>query len=68
MDEMLVTLPYARLRAVALYLGGQGTNACPMTTTTCWSKRGITARYFTEIEPIDAECAECWLTFLMQGV
>jgi hypothetical protein len=64
--EAQVTLPYARIVTTALCLGEQGTNACPPVEHDCWLKRNE-AGYLEILNPVDAECSECWMTYLLRG-
>jgi hypothetical protein len=66
MDELAVTLPYARLRETALRLGSQDSTACPPVCC-CRHKRERMDSYFSELGLIDAECPDCWLHFLLLG-
>jgi hypothetical protein len=62
-----VTIPYARIVTTAMYLGEQGTNACPPVEHECWLKRDLEP-YLNILDPVDAECPECWMLYLLQGV
>lgn len=60
-----VTLPISRIVDTARLAGGQDTDVCPPTSAECWLKREQQP-YLNE-HPIESECTECWLAYLLRG-
>lgn len=64
---MIAAIPYTRVVEMAFWLGSQEVSACPPVEHECWLNRDKEP-YFPAVAPIDGECAECWMTYLLQGV
>lgn len=65
MSDKNVTVPLDRCVEMARVLGQQSIDECPPTGQDCFSKRGI-VKYLSG-DPINDECAECWLLWMMTG-
>ena len=65
MSDLRVNLPLSRLKEVAKRLGSQDVDACPSMDGDCWEARGLKG-YF-DGDPVEHECSECWLLWLLTG-
>jgi hypothetical protein len=62
MAEVRVAVSKDRLYTMALLLGSQAADFCPPIECECWLKSDCAPRL--EGNPVDEECAECWLSFV----
>jgi len=66
MDELRVEMPFDRLVEMATMLGSMETDLCPpLVEHECWLKRDLAG--YLNVDPIENECIECWLRYILMG-
>lgn len=65
MDDVRVEMPFDRLVEMATMLGSMETDLCPPLDHPCWAARDLEG--YLGGDPIENECIECWLRYILMG-
>ena len=62
-----LSINFSHLEKTARHLGSQDYAVCPPhpVDTPCWRNRGL--KPHIEGDPVENECTNCWLTWLIYG-